>query len=68
MALFVTQHYSSLSSCVPNFRILSQVLAESFLTDKNGTDKQYVAVLGYTIQLINIKLCIKYQNPNSSSR
>ena len=32
----------------------------------NGTDKQYVAVFCYTIQLISIKLCIKFQNPNLS--
>ena len=28
---------------------------------------QYVAVFCYTIQLITIKLCTKFQNPNSSS-
>ena len=32
-----------------------------------GTDKQYVAVFCYTIQLITIKLCTKFQNPNPSS-
>ena len=32
-----------------------------------GTDKQYVAVFCSTIQLITIKLCTKFQNPNSSS-
>ena len=32
-----------------------------------GTDKQYVAVFCYTKQLITIKLCTKFQNPNSSS-
>ena len=32
-----------------------------------GTDKQYVAVFCYTIQLITIKLCTKFQNPNLSS-
>ena len=31
---FVTQYNSSLSSFVPNFRILSQVVAEKFLTEK----------------------------------
>ena len=30
------------------------------------TDKQYVAVFCYTIQLITIKLCTKFQSPNSS--
>ena len=32
-----------------------------------GTDKQYVAVFCYTIQLTTIKLCTKFQNPKSSS-
>ena len=31
---FITQHDSSLSSIVPNFRILSQVVAEKSLTEK----------------------------------
>ena len=67
----VTQYNSSLSSFVPNFRFLSQVVAEKSLTDKSsslergkltnkGTDKQYV-------QLITIKLCTKFQKPKSSS-
>ena len=33
--LFVTQYNSSLSSFVPNFRILSQVVAEKSSTEKN---------------------------------
>ena len=32
---FVTQYNLSLSSFVPNFRILSQVVAEKSLTEKN---------------------------------
>ena len=32
-----------------------------------GTDKQYVAVFCYTIKLITIKLCTKFQNHKSSS-
>ena len=32
-----------------------------------GTDNKYVAVFCYTIQLITIKLCTKFQNPKSSS-
>ena len=32
---FVTQYNSSLSSFVPNFRILTQVVAEKSLTEKN---------------------------------
>ena len=139
VAVFFTQYNSSLSSFVPNFRIISQVIAEKPLTEKNvhmymyyirvtegkmnnwkkkakyglasllsftqytlptrrwtqnsktlapigaekyvteisigekekwtnkGTDKQYVAVFCYTIQLITIKLCIKFQNFKSSS-
>ena len=39
---------------------------ERKLTNK-GTDKQYEAVFCNTIQLITIKLCTKFQNPNSSS-
>ena len=34
-AVFVTQNKSSLSSFVPNFTILSQVVAENFFTIKN---------------------------------
>ena len=37
---FVTQYNSSLSSFVPNFRILSQVVAEKSLTEKKFTDRQ----------------------------
>ena len=40
---FVTHYHSSLSSFVPNFRALSQVVAEKSLTDKKvyrQTDKQ----------------------------
>ena len=35
VAVFVTQYNSLLSSFVPNFRILSQVVAEKSLTEKN---------------------------------
>ena len=53
---FVTQYNSSLSSFVPNFRILSKVVAEKTLTEKKSlqTDKQTM-------------LCTKFQNPKSSS-
>ena len=34
MAVFVTQHNSSLSICVTYFRILSQEVAEKSLTEK----------------------------------
>ena len=53
---FVTQYNSSLSNFVLKFRILTQVVAEKYLTRKisigekenwtnKGTDKQYVAIL-----------------------
>ena len=35
VAVFVTQYNSSLLSFVPDFRILSQVVAEKHLTEKN---------------------------------
>ena len=34
VAVFVTQNNLPLSSFVPNFRIISQVVAEKFLTEK----------------------------------
>ena len=34
VAVFVSQYNSSLSSFVPNFRLLSQVVAEKSLTEK----------------------------------
>ena len=37
---FVTQYNSSPSSFVPNFRILTQVVAEKSLTEKKFTDRQ----------------------------
>ena len=37
---FVTQYNSSLSSFVPSFRVLSQVVAEKSLTEKKFTDRQ----------------------------
>ena len=40
LAVFVTQYNSSLSSFVPNFRILSKVVAEKSLTEKKFTDRQ----------------------------
>ena len=38
VVFFVTQYNSSLSSFVPNFRILTQVVAEKSLTEKKFTD------------------------------
>ena len=74
----VTQNNLSLSSFVPNFRILSQVVAEKSLTEKSSLErnknehkKGLISNLRlffyYTIQLITIKLCIKFQNPKSSN-
>ena len=40
VAVSVTQYNSSLSSFVPNFRILTQVVAEKSLTEKKFTNKQ----------------------------
>ena len=37
---FVTQYNSSLSSFVPNFRTLTQVVAEKSMTEKKFTNKQ----------------------------
>ena len=39
VAVFVTQYNLSLSSFEPNFRALSQVVAEKSLTEKKFTDK-----------------------------
>ena len=36
VSIFATQYNTSLSSFVPNFRILTQVVAEKSLTEKNG--------------------------------
>ena len=74
----VTQYNSSLSSLVPNFRILTQVVAEKSLTKifplerkKNEQIKGLISNMWlfscYTIQLITIKPCTKFQNPNPSS-
>ena len=79
VAIFVTQYNSSVSSFVPNFRILSQVKAEKSLTEKKFIwrkkneqinrliSNMWLFCLGYTIQLITIKLRTKFQNPKSSS-
>ena len=38
--IFVTQHNSSLSSFVPNFRFLSQAVAEKSLTEKSSLERK----------------------------
>ena len=79
VAVYVTQYNSSLSKFVPNFRILSQVVAEKSFTEKSKNvhwRKKNEQIKGltsnmwlffHTIQLITIKLCTKFQNPKSSS-
>ena len=42
VAVFVTQYNSSLSSFVPNFRILSQVVAEKSLTEKKNVHMYFI--------------------------
>ena len=78
---FVRQYISSLSSFVPNFSILSQVVAEKSLTKKKfkfslerkkneqikGLISNMCLLFCYTIQHITNKLCTKFQNPKSSS-
>ena len=39
LLFFVAQYNISLSSCVPNLRIISQVVAEIFITEKKLTSK-----------------------------
>ena len=62
--IFMYTLHFALGKCTQNFMILNQVFAEKTWT-KKGTDMQYVAVFCYTIQLITIKLCTKFQNPKS---
>ena len=54
MAVFVIQYTSSLSSFVPNFRILSQVVAERYLTEKN-VQMYYIRVTEGKIEKIKKK-------------
>ena len=48
VAIFDTQLNSSQSSFVPNFRFLSQIVAEKYLTEKN-VHMYYMAVTGEKI-------------------
>ena len=60
-----------------NLKTLAPIGAEKSVTEisigekekwtNKGTDKHYVAVFCYTVQLITIKLCTKFQNPNPIS-
>ena len=63
--------------CTQNLKTLAPIGAEKSVKEiftgekenwtNKGTEKQYVAVFCYTIQLITIKLCTKFQSPKSSS-
>ena len=79
---FVTQYNLSLSSFVPNFRILSQVVAEKSLTEKNvymyltyfrmkiekKESKMRISILIfiYTIHFIYFKEYTKFENTGSN--
>ena len=76
--VFVTQYNSSLSSFVPNFRALSEVVTEKSLTERKiyigerkKKNEQIKGLINniwlgfcYTIQLITIKLCTRFQSPS----
>ena len=42
-------------------------LLERKIMDEKGTDKPYVADSLYTVQPVILNVCIKFQNPRSSS-
>ena len=51
--------------------IFDRKFEENFVRKKNGQIKDLISIMWlfsfyFTIQLINIKLCTKYQNPKSS--
>ena len=81
VAVFATQYNSSLSSFVPNFRILSQVVAEKFLTEKclyvlyksnrrkiEKEGKMRISILNfiYTIRFVYLKVYTKFENTGSN--
>ena len=65
------------SSCIQNLKILSEIEAEksvkeNFVREKeNGQIKGLISnmwlILEYTVQLVIPDVCIKFQNPQSSS-
>ena len=80
VAVFVTQYNSSLSSFVPNLRILSQVVAEKSLTEKNvhmyfveqkenlkkeGKMRISILIFIYTIHFAYLKVYTKFENIGS---
>ena len=72
-----TQYTLPIWKCTQNLKTLAPIGAEKSVTEisigekekwtNKGTDKQFVAVFCYTIQLITIKLCTIFQNHKSSS-
>ena len=82
---FVTQYNSSLSSFVPNFRILTQVVAEKSLTEKNvymyyirvkegkneklkkeGKMRISILISIYTVHFAFLKVYTKFENTGSN--
>ena len=81
VAVFVTQYNSSLSSFVPNLRILSQVVAEKSLKEKNvhmyfigqkkklkkdGKMRISILIFIYTIHFAYLKVYTKFENIGSN--
>ena len=58
VAVFATQYNSSLSSFVPNFRILSQAVAEKYLTKKCLYVFPVLAFNVVIITILSIYTCI----------
>ena len=84
-AVFVTQYNSSLSSFVPNFRILTQVVAEKSLTEKKcqyvlyksdrrkkwklkkgGKMRVSILIFIYKIHFAYLKVYTKFENTGSN--
>ena len=82
VAVFGTQYNSSLSSFLPNFRILSQVVAEKSLTEKmtiyiiwgwqkekmkkEGKMRIRILMFIYTIHFAYLKVYTKLENTGSN--
>ena len=62
VGVFVTQYNSSLSSFVPNFRILSQVVAEKSLTEKKVFRQTKTSNWG--IKMLALQARVKQFNPH----
>ena len=61
------QHLKTLAPVGAEKSVTKIFIGEKEKWTSKGTDMQYVTVFCYTIQVITIKLCIKFQNPKSSS-